>query len=63
MYYIPAAQRTTYLKEISGLAKALHSNREIESIISAPDLTSVRNHLLDWVAIAMIRPSPTPRRG
>ena len=53
MYYIPAAQRTTYLKEISGLAKALHSNREIESIISAPDLTSVRNHLLDWVGIAI----------
>ena len=53
MYYIPDSQRNVYLKEISGLAKAIHASAGIEAIINAPDLNSVRNQLLDWVGLAL----------
>lgn len=53
MYYIPNTQRNSYLKEISGLAQAVHTTEGIASIAATTDLASVRNHLLDWVSIAI----------
>jgi len=53
MYHIPDAQRNTYLREISGLAKAILAAGGIDEIINAPDLNTVRHKLLDWVGIAL----------
>jgi len=49
MYYIPAAQKNVYLKEISSLVKAIRLSGGIEPIAHADDLSIVRNLLLDWV--------------
>lgn len=53
MYFIPDTQRHVYLKEISGLAKAIKASDGIEDIINAPDLATVRHQLLDWVNLAL----------
>jgi PTS system nitrogen regulatory IIA component len=53
MYYIPESQRTAYLKEISGLAKALKATGGIKTIAEAKELTAVRHQLLDWVNLAI----------
>jgi nitrogen PTS system EIIA component len=53
MYYIPESQRTAYLKEISGLAKALKATGGIKAIAEAKELTAVRLQLLDWVNLAI----------
>jgi len=58
MYYIPDSQRNSYLKEISGLAKAITESEDIQSIFSLADLADVRNKLLDWVEIAVNRAVP-----
>ena len=58
MYYIPDSQRNSYLKEISGLAKAITESEDIQSIFNLVDLTNVRNKLLDWVEIAVNRAVP-----
>jgi mannitol/fructose-specific phosphotransferase system IIA component (Ntr-type) len=50
MYYIPGAQKNVYLKEISGLVKAVRKTGGIEPIAHAEDLNAVRNLLLDWVS-------------
>jgi len=50
MYYIPAAQKNVYLKEISSLVKAIKSTGGIEPIAHADSLFVVRNLLLDWVS-------------
>lgn len=50
MYYIPAAQKNVYLKEISTLVKAIRKSGGIEPIARAPDLNAVRHQLLDWVS-------------
>ena len=63
MYYIPDTARVTYLKELSGLAKAvLKSNDEI-LFNQLPDIHSVRNTLLDWVELSVndALPSATAR--
>lgn len=60
-YYIPDNQRNNYLKELSGLAKAVKETSGIESIESIEELSdiqSVRNHLLDWVEISMEKAQP-----
>lgn len=49
MYYIPAAQKNVYLKEVSMLVKAAKKLGGIDPIAHAADLNAVRNHLLDWV--------------
>jgi mannitol/fructose-specific phosphotransferase system IIA component (Ntr-type) len=49
MYYIPAAQKNVYLKEISSLVKAIKLTGGINPIAHAEDLSIVRNLLLDWV--------------
>jgi mannitol/fructose-specific phosphotransferase system IIA component (Ntr-type) len=53
MYYIPDSQRNSYLKEISGLAKAALKTDGITTIASAGDIHSVRSQLLDWVGYAI----------
>ncbi len=51
MYYIPGAQKNVYLKEISSLVKAVRKSGGMGAISHAPDLNTVRNLLLDWVAL------------
>jgi mannitol/fructose-specific phosphotransferase system IIA component (Ntr-type) len=53
MYYIPDSQKNYYLKEISGLAKAIQKSGGITSIIHAQDIHTVRSQLLDWVGYAI----------
>lgn len=50
MYYIPGAQKNVYLKEVSGLVKAIRKSGGIKAIVHATDLIVVRNLLLDWVS-------------
>jgi mannitol/fructose-specific phosphotransferase system IIA component (Ntr-type) len=58
MYYVPDKERSVYLKEISGLAKAVQAGDSIESISALPDLHFVREKLLDWVALAVSETMP-----
>ncbi len=58
MYYIPNAQRNSYLKEISGLAKAISESEGIEAFADIQDIQSVRNKLLDWVELAINKAIP-----
>jgi mannitol/fructose-specific phosphotransferase system IIA component (Ntr-type) len=58
MYYIPDSQRNSYLKEISGLARAITESEDIQSIFELADLPEVRNKLLDWVEIAVNKAVP-----
>lgn len=50
MYYIPGAQKSVYLKEISSLVKAMKKSGGIGPIAHATHLNVVRNLLLDWVS-------------
>jgi mannitol/fructose-specific phosphotransferase system IIA component (Ntr-type) len=50
MYYIPAAQKNVYLKEVSLLVKAIKKSGGIDPIAHTDDLNVVRNRLLDWVS-------------
>ncbi|HET7839629.1 MAG TPA: PTS sugar transporter subunit IIA [Rectinemataceae bacterium] len=62
MYYVPDSERNGYLKEISGLAKAISSGGDtIESISSLPDIHTVREKLLDWVGLALNEAIPDPK--
>ncbi|MGA2546287.1 MAG: PTS sugar transporter subunit IIA [Rectinemataceae bacterium] len=58
MYYVPDRERNSYLKEISGLAKAVQAGDTIESISALPDIHSVREKLLDWVGMAISESMP-----
>jgi PTS system nitrogen regulatory IIA component len=58
MYYVPDRERNSYLKEISGLAKAVQAGDTIETIAALPDLQSVREKLLDWVGMAISETMP-----
>jgi len=58
MYYVPDSERGSYLKEISGLAKAVQSGDTIQTISSLPDIQSVREKLLDWVSLAISESIP-----
>jgi nitrogen PTS system EIIA component len=58
MYYVPDGERNSYLKEISGLAKAVMAGESIETISALPDIRSVRDKLLDWVALAISETMP-----
>ena len=53
MYYIPENQRMAYLKELSGLAKAIQKGQGIENIEKAASLNDVRNELLNWVSASI----------
>jgi mannitol/fructose-specific phosphotransferase system IIA component (Ntr-type) len=58
MYYVPDGERNSYLKEISGLAKAVQAGDTIETISALPDIQSVREKLLDWVGLAISETMP-----
>jgi mannitol/fructose-specific phosphotransferase system IIA component (Ntr-type) len=58
MYYIPGNQRMAYLKELSGLAKAIQSGKGIENIEKATSLNDVRNELLNWVSASIDNTMP-----
>lgn len=49
MYLVPENQRNHYLREISMLAKALHSYPRLEKLHQAANLDDVRNYLLDLI--------------
>jgi len=53
MYYIPEAQKNTYLKEVSSLVRAVRPEGEIQAIAKAADIAKVREELLDWVQAAI----------
>ncbi|MDE2237376.1 MAG: PTS sugar transporter subunit IIA, partial [Elusimicrobia bacterium] len=61
MYYIPDAQKGTYLKEVSQLAAAVQKQGGIQSIATADDLSDVRDQLLDWVTAAVEAGAPEAR--
>jgi PTS system nitrogen regulatory IIA component len=53
MYYVPDVQRNLYLKEVSNLARAISVDDSIQAIASLPDIQTVREKLLDWVALSI----------
>jgi mannitol/fructose-specific phosphotransferase system IIA component (Ntr-type) len=53
MYYIPDSQRNYYLKELSGLARAIETTGGITTIVNAKDIQTVRSQLLDWIGLAI----------
>ena len=53
MYYIPGNQRMAYLKELSGVAKAIQAGQGIQNIEKATSLNDVRNELLNWVSASI----------
>ena len=61
MYYIPEAQKGTYLKEVSQLAGAVVKQGGIQSIATAGTLSEVRDQLLDWVTAAVEAGAPEAR--
>lgn len=61
MYYIPRSLRNVYLKELSGLTKAIQKSGGIQAIITADDIRDVRSQLLDWVGIAIDETIPDER--
>ena len=58
MYYIPNSQRNSYLKEVSGLAKAIKNTDAFQFLSSIPDLQSLRGTLLDWMELATDKALP-----
>ena len=61
MYYIPEAQKGTYLKEVSLLAGSVQRQGGIQSIATAGTLSEVRDQLLDWVTAALEAGAPEAR--
>jgi PTS system nitrogen regulatory IIA component len=61
MYFIPDAQKNTYLKEISSLAAALQREPELQGVDGAQDIASVRERLLGWVSAAIEARIPEAR--
>jgi len=53
MYYVPDAEKNTYLKEVSGLVRAIREQGDIQAIAKAPDIATVREELLNWVSSAL----------
>lgn len=49
MYYIPNSQRNAYLKEVSGLAKAIKETAAFEMLSSSDGIQAIRSRLLDWI--------------
>jgi mannitol/fructose-specific phosphotransferase system IIA component (Ntr-type) len=53
MHYIPDAQKNVYLREISGLAKAIQRNPALGELSNARDLGEVRHRLIDLLTAAV----------
>ena len=50
MYFVPDAQKNTYLREISGLARVLQKKESFPELEQAKDLNEIRLRLLDMIA-------------
>ncbi len=61
MYYVPDAQRNSYLKEISQLAKAIHQNEDLQKLQELEELSEVRHALLDAITHAIESVTPEAR--
>jgi len=61
MYLVPDAQRNSYLKEISQLAKAIHQNEDLQKLQELEDLSDVRHALLDAITHAIESVTPEAR--
>jgi PTS system nitrogen regulatory IIA component len=53
MHYIPDSQKNVYLREISGLAKAIKSNPALGELSALKDLAEVRHRLIDLLTAAL----------
>jgi hypothetical protein len=53
MHYIPDSQKNVYLREISGLAKAIKNNPALGELSSLKDLAEVRHRLIDLLTAAV----------
>jgi len=60
-YWIPDCQRVGFLKEMSGLAKAITQTGGIETLRKCETLGEVRHGLLDWVALVQSAELPDAR--
>ncbi len=58
MHYIPDSQKNVYLREISGLAKAIKANPALGEISSAGGLGEVRHRLIDLLTAAVDNARP-----
>lgn len=58
MYYIPDTQRAAYLKELSGLAKAVVKASSDALFTDIADIHTVRNKLLDWIELSISEAVP-----
>jgi mannitol/fructose-specific phosphotransferase system IIA component (Ntr-type) len=62
-YWIPDCQRVGFLKEMSGLAKAIMTSGGIESLRDCDTLGEVRHRLLDWVTVVLSNDSAPDARA
>ena len=53
MHYIPESQKNAYLREISGLAKAIKNHPALGELSNAKDLGEVRHRLIDLLTAAV----------
>jgi mannitol/fructose-specific phosphotransferase system IIA component (Ntr-type) len=58
MYCIPDTQRVGYLKELSGLAKAVVKASGDNLFGDITDIRTVRNKLLDWIELSVSDAAP-----
>lgn len=61
MYFVPDTQKNAYLKEVSSLAKAIHTQPTLQDLKSLTDLSAVRHRLLDAINIALESTAPDAR--
>jgi mannitol/fructose-specific phosphotransferase system IIA component (Ntr-type) len=62
-YWIPDCQRVGFLKEMSGLAKAIMTSGGVESFRDCGTLGEVRHRLLDWVTLVLSHDSGPDARA
>lgn len=61
MYYVPDGQKNAYLKEISSLAKAIMTQKDLQELKTLAELSDVRHRLLDAITIALESTAPEAR--
>ena len=61
MYLVPLNQKNVYLREVSGIAKALQAQPDDAMWANVRDLTQARNVLLDMIGAALESAGPEAR--
>ena len=61
LYLVAQNQKNAYLREISGIAKALQTQADDATWVSVHDLTQARNALLDMIGAALESAAPEAR--